>query len=401
MAAQVTTHGEELLPIGAAARVCGVATSALRYYEDRGLVTPARRTAGRRWYGREELRRIVVVQLAQSFGMSLQAIATYLNGDRPAWHEVLDAHLAELEARVACAESAREFLTHARQCPAANPLRECDTMINALDAWIEHGLPGRSRTDFGLGSAFVEQTYGEPPSTEPGPPQHLDGDPEEPGGDRSDLGGMRRRYAHGALDVDDLATDPLDQFRGWLDDALAADVPEPNAMVLATAGADGVPSARTVLLKGLDARGFAFFTNLESAKAAELDATPRAALVFPWHAMERQVRVSGSVTRIDRGDVAAYFATRPRDSQLGAWASPQSSVVPDRAALDQAYADMAARWPEGEEIPPPDFWGGYRVRPLELEFWQGRQGRLHDRFRYRRTDAGGGPEGWTLERLAP
>jgi pyridoxamine 5'-phosphate oxidase len=210
------------------------------------------------------------------------------------------------------------------------------------------------------------------------------------------LAAMRRRYDQAALVEDDMAADPLDQFRRWLADAVAADVPEPNAMVLATTDAGGVPSARTVLLKGLDERGFAFYTNVESAKAADLAANPRAALVFLWHAIERQVRVSGDVSRVGHDEAAAYFASRPRESQLGAWASPQSSVVSDRAALDQAYAEMEARWPAGAEIPLPDFWGGYRVRPREFEFWQGRKGRLHDRVRYRRVE-----DRWIMERLAP
>jgi pyridoxamine 5'-phosphate oxidase len=209
---------------------------------------------------------------------------------------------------------------------------------------------------------------------------------------------MRQRYADQPLDESDLAPDPLEQFRRWLTDAVAAGIAEPNAMVLATATPDGVPSARTVLLKGLDNRGFAFYTNLESAKAADLTTNPCAALVFPWHAMQRQVRVSGTVTRVGRDEAASYFASRPRESQLGAWASRQSSVVPDRAALDREYAELHGRWPEGTEIPLPEFWGGYRVTPETYEFWHGRQGRLHDRVRYRRERPGGE---WVLERLAP
>jgi pyridoxamine 5'-phosphate oxidase len=167
-------------------------------------------------------------------------------------------------------------------------------------------------------------------------------------------------------------------------------------MVLATADAAGSPSARTVLLKGYDGRGLRFFTNLGSAKAAELAANPRAAVVFPWHPVARQVRVAGAVVAVDRGEVEEYFASRPRDSQLGAWASAQSTVVPSRAALDAALADVAARFPA--EVPAPPGWGGYRVVPDSWEFWAGRVGRLHDRLRYRRTDPSGG---WTVERLAP
>ena len=200
--------------------------------------------------------------------------------------------------------------------------------------------------------------------------------------DAQGLAGMRAAVRRGNPGRGGCAADPLEQFRRWLADAVAAELPEPNAMVLATTDPTGMPSARTVLLKGLDERGFAFYTNIESAKAADLAANPRAAVVFPWHAMQRQVRVSGEVTRVARDETAAYFASRPRESQLGAWASPQSSVVRDRAALDEAYAEMEARWPAGVEIPLPDFWGGYRLAPRECEFWQGRQGRLHDRFRY-------------------
>ncbi|MEQ4207659.1 pyridoxamine 5'-phosphate oxidase [Actinopolymorpha sp. B17G11] len=221
---------------------------------------------------------------------------------------------------------------------------------------------------------------------------------EQGSGSESPLAAMRRRYADRPLNEADLASDPLVQFQQWLADAVEADIAEPNAMVLATATADGIPSARTVLLKGLDERGFAFYTNLESAKAADLTTNPRAALVFPWHAIQRQVRVSGTTSIVSRDESARYFASRPRDSQLGAWASRQSSVVPDRATLDREYANLEARWPEGTEIPLPDFWGGHRIRPESYEFWQGRQGRLHDRVRYRRESSGGG---WRIERLAP
>jgi pyridoxamine 5'-phosphate oxidase len=207
---------------------------------------------------------------------------------------------------------------------------------------------------------------------------------------------MRRSYERAGVDVEDLGPDPVAAFGRWFADAAAAGVVEPNAMVLATAGAGGVPSARTVLLKGYDGRGLRFFTNLGSAKAAELAANPSAAVVFPWHPVARQVRVAGAVVAVDRGEVEEYFASRPRDSQLGAWASAQSTVVPSRAALDAALADVAARFPA--EVPAPPGWGGYRVVPDSWEFWAGRVGRLHDRLRYRRTDPSGG---WTVERLAP
>jgi pyridoxamine 5'-phosphate oxidase len=396
---------EELLSIGAAARTCGVATSTLRYYEERALVVPARRRPGHRWYTRQDLRRVMVVQMAQSFGMSLQSIATFLNESGDAWRDVLSEHLAELDARVACARAAKEFLTHARECPASHPLRDCGVMIAALDSWIENGLPGPASAATRLGSDAVEQANDEMPGADAaggdGRPHADEGEggsssadvPSHGGGGRPDdieLTGMRCGYQRATLDDDDVSDDPLEQFEAWLRDAIAADVPEPNAMVLATTDADGTPSARTVLLKGLDERGFAFYTNLA--------ANPRAALVFPWHAMQRQVRVSGTATPVSRAESAAYFASRPRESQLGAWASRQSSVVADRQTLDQSYAEMEARWPSGVEIPLPDFWGGYRVAADVIEFWQGRTGRLHDRFRYHR-DASSGR--WIRERLAP
>ncbi len=207
---------------------------------------------------------------------------------------------------------------------------------------------------------------------------------------------MRRRYGLGQLLEDDVQPDPIGQVRRWLEDAVAFGINEPNAMVLATADADSRPSARTVLLKGLDERGFAFYTNQQSRKGAELDANPACALVFPWHAMERQVRVEGIATKLQTDEVEAYFATRPRESQLGAWASQQSEPVESRAELDLQYASYERQWPEGTTIPVPYFWGGYRVRPEVVELWQGRTGRLHDRLRYRRTT-----DGWTLERLQP
>jgi pyridoxamine 5'-phosphate oxidase len=193
----------------------------------------------------------------------------------------------------------------------------------------------------------------------------------------------------------DVDPDPMVQFGRWFDDAEAADLVEPSAMTLATATAEGVPSARMVLLRGVDQRGFVFYTNYESRKAAELAANPRAALVFWWGELQRQIRVEGPVERTSQQESAAYFRTRPLGSRLSAWASPQSRVIPGRAVLDQRVAELAAGHPDGN-IPLPPFWGGYRLVPEVVELWQGRPNRLHDRLRYTRT-----PGGWRLERLAP
>lgn len=189
--------------------------------------------------------------------------------------------------------------------------------------------------------------------------------------------------------------DPFEQFRQWFDDAVAAQLPEPTAMVLATADAQGRPSARLVLLKGCDERGFVFFTNYSSHKGRELAANPHAALVFPWHPMGRQVRAAGSVERVSRAETEAYFATRARGSQLGAWASEQSTVIDAREVLEQRYAEAAAYWPG--QVPAPPHWGGLRVVPETVEFWTARPDRLHDRLRYRRGEHGD----WGVERLAP
>jgi pyridoxamine 5'-phosphate oxidase len=209
---------------------------------------------------------------------------------------------------------------------------------------------------------------------------------------------MRRDYdpTHG-LRRADLADDWHTQFERWFADASEALMSEPNAMIFGTADADGRPSARTVLLKGIDERGFVLFTNYTSRKGAEVAVNPYASLVFPWYQLSRQVVVGGVVVRVERAETEAYFASRPRGAQLGAWASPQSRSVPDRATLDAAYRDVAERFPEGAPVPPPPHWGGLRVIPDTVEFWQGRTGRLHDRLRYRRTDKGV----WIIERLAP
>jgi pyridoxamine 5'-phosphate oxidase len=209
---------------------------------------------------------------------------------------------------------------------------------------------------------------------------------------------MRRDYAHDrGLSRADLAADWPTQFGRWFADAAGAGLPEPNAMVVATADARGRPSARTVLLKGYDERGFVFFTNYRSRKGAEALTNPYASLVFPWFPMQRQVVVCGCVERVDRAETEEYFASRPRGSRLGAWASPQSQVVPDRRAVDAAFDEVAGRFPEGAPVPAPPHWGGLRVVPETVEFWQGRASRLHDRLRYRHGDDGS----WLVERLAP
>ena len=197
------------------------------------------------------------------------------------------------------------------------------------------------------------------------------------------------------LEPESVEPDPIAQFRRWYDDAVAAGVAQPDAMTLATATPEGAVSARTVLLRGLDERGFAFFTNLESAKGAELATNPRAALVFHWREQERQVRVVGAVGRVDDADAARYWESRPRGHRVGAWASPQSEVV-DRAELEARVAELEARFAD-QDPPLPSFWGGYVVGVEELECWQGRPDRLHDRVRYRRDRLGG----WIRERLAP
>ena len=208
--------------------------------------------------------------------------------------------------------------------------------------------------------------------------------------------GMRQNYTErGALLETDLAADWPAQFATWFAAAVDYGLPEPNAMIVATADAEGRPSARTVLLKGYDERGFVFFTNYVSRKGAEITVNPHAGLVFPWFPMQRQVIVAGAVERVSRAETEAYFATRPRGSQLGAWASPQSGVLPSRQAVDDAYAAAEQRFADAE-VPAPPHWGGLRVLPETVEFWQGRTSRLHDRLRYRRE-----PGGWVVERLAP
>lgn len=211
-----------------------------------------------------------------------------------------------------------------------------------------------------------------------------------------DVAALRRSYARAGLTEEDASGDPVEQFDRWFADAVEAGLPEPNAMVLATADATGAPSARVVLLKGYDASGLVFYTNYTSRKGEQLAANPRAALVFPWFWMERQVRVEGPVTPVTAEETQAYFASRPHGSQLGAWASPQSQVVAGRDELQSRYDELAAAYPDGTDVPVPSTWGGYRVTPAVWEFWAGRESRMHDRLRYRRE---GGV--WVRERLAP
>ncbi|SEG32249.1 Pyridoxamine 5'-phosphate oxidase [Actinacidiphila yanglinensis] len=212
---------------------------------------------------------------------------------------------------------------------------------------------------------------------------------------------MRKQYGAAGPTEADLAADPYRQFERWFADAVRATerglLTEPNAMVVSTVGPEGAPSSRTVLLKGYDEDGFVFFSNYGSRKGRELAANPQVSLLFPWHPIARQVIVTGTAVRTSARETEAYFHTRPHGSQLGAHASEQSSVVASRAALEEEYAQLAARWPEGTEVPVPPDWGGYRVRARAVEFWQGRQNRLHDRLRY----VTGADGAWSVERLAP
>lgn len=206
---------------------------------------------------------------------------------------------------------------------------------------------------------------------------------------------LRREYASRALGEAQADADPIRQFTVWFDEAASAQILDVNAMTLATTAADGDPDARIVLLKGFDDDGFVFFTNYESTKGRELLARPRACLLFFWVELERQVRITGAVTKVSRAESEEYFHSRPFESQVGAWASAQSTPVADRAVLETRYAELTAQY-AGQSVPLPEFWGGYRVAPEQVEFWQGRPSRLHDRLLYTR-----GPSGWSRSRLAP
>lgn len=205
---------------------------------------------------------------------------------------------------------------------------------------------------------------------------------------------LRKDYTQASLDESDALSNPFDFFKLWFDQALKADLPEPNAMTLATVNGAGRPAARIVLIKGFDERGFVFFTNYESRKGHELIANPHAALLFHWTELERQVRIEGTVEKVSEEESDAYYHSRPIGSRFGAWASPQSQVISTRDELDQRLAEIKRQYPDGPQRPP--FWGGYRLKPDYFEFWQGRPSRLHDRLSYSQDE-----KGWALNRLAP
>jgi pyridoxamine 5'-phosphate oxidase len=226
----------------------------------------------------------------------------------------------------------------------------------------------------------------------------------EPVTGRAKVADLRVSYDAGTLAEADLAKSPQAQFEAWFHAAQQAGIDEPNAMVVGTVGADGQPSARTVLLKGVDERGFTFFTNLGSTKSQQLSANPGVSLVFPWYSLHRQIVVTGAAELLPRDEVAEYFTSRPHDSQLGAWVSRQSEVIDGRTELDAKWAQLAEEYPPGSTVPVPEFWGGWLVRPRTIEFWQGRTSRLHDRLRFVATAEQSSLDeeaAWKVERLSP
>jgi len=214
---------------------------------------------------------------------------------------------------------------------------------------------------------------------------------------RKAIENLRKEYAQGQLELSELQDDPIPQFERWLEEALRAEVPEPNAMTLSTATANGIPSARIVLLKGLDKGGFLFYTNYKSQKSRELSENPHAALTFLWHELQRQVRVQGKVEKLSPEASTAYFQSRPKGSQIGAWVSPQSQPIESRKVLEETEQELWGKYEDTEQLPRPEHWGGYRVIPQRIEFWQGRPSRLHDRIFFERDATGE----WRKSRLAP
>ncbi len=212
---------------------------------------------------------------------------------------------------------------------------------------------------------------------------------------KEEIAAMREEYGSRELRRKDLLPDPIQQFEQWFSEAREAELHEPNALTLSTVGLDGCPASRTVLMKFFNEQGFVFYTNYESAKAKEIEAVPKASILFPWLPLERQVRIEGGVEKVSVAESLKYFASRPRESQIGAWVSNQSSVIESRALLLNKMEELKAKF-EGEEIPLPEFWGGYRLVPERIEFWQGGKGRVHDRFLYSREQSD-----WGIERLAP
>ena len=211
-----------------------------------------------------------------------------------------------------------------------------------------------------------------------------------------DLSEIRGKYTTKSLDIPDLNKDPIKQFEKWFKDAIDEKMPEPNAMMLATVGKDMMPSVRAVLLKTFDEEGFVFFTNYKSKKAKQIEENPNAASLFSWIPMERQIKVEGTIEKISTADSLKYFLSRPKGSQIGAWVSHQSSIITSRSLLEQKFDEIKRKFVKGE-VPFPDFWGGYIIKPVRIEFWQGGQDRLHDRFLYEKDEK----NEWTIKRLAP